>query len=56
MIQPRGQIEELDRAAPEMVALVREVALQTLREIDRSRGLDQRQNTLREALGARLIP
>lgn len=51
-----GQIEELERAAPELVALVREVGLQTLREIDRSRGLDERQNTLREALGGRLIP
>lgn len=50
------QIEELENEAPELVALVREVALQTLREIDRSRGLDERQNTLREALGGRLIP
>jgi predicted short-subunit dehydrogenase-like oxidoreductase (DUF2520 family) len=50
------QLEELGGLAPETLALVRELALETLRQIERARPLDERQSALREALGRRLIP
>ncbi len=50
------QVEELGRVAPETLPLVRELALETLRQIELARPLDERQDALREALGGRLIP
>ena len=50
------QLAELERVAPETVPLVRELALETLRQIARTRPLDQRQLSLRTALADGLIP
>jgi predicted short-subunit dehydrogenase-like oxidoreductase (DUF2520 family) len=50
------QLEELGRLAPELVPLARSLALETLRQIELARPLDEGQNTLREALGKRFIP
>lgn len=50
------QIEELGRLAPELEPLARSLALETLRQIELARPLDEGQSALREALGKRFIP
>jgi predicted short-subunit dehydrogenase-like oxidoreductase (DUF2520 family) len=50
------QLEDLGRLAPELAPLARSLALETLRQIELARPLDEGQNSLREALGNRFIP
>lgn len=50
------QLGDLGRLAPELVPLARLLALETLRQIELTRPLDEGQNALREALGERFIP